>query len=120
VLEGAVCGQPEHESDARARLRALSGREHEVLSAVALIQSPVLSPQSSGERSGVARAVVRFRALSEDEIEQYVATGEWRGRAGGYAIQGYGSTLVDHVDGDLDTVIGLPVTLLAELAPELF
>jgi septum formation protein len=67
----------------------------------------------------VARSVVAFRALATEEIGAYVASGEWRERAGGYAIQGLGSILAERVEGDLSNVIGLPLALLLELAPEL-
>ncbi|MDQ2700154.1 MAG: Maf family protein, partial [Actinomycetota bacterium] len=71
------------------------------------------------QRTGVAVSRVRFRRLETPEIDRYLASGEWRGRAGGYAIQGWGSALVAGVDGDISNVIGLPVGLLLELAPEL-
>jgi septum formation protein len=67
----------------------------------------------------VATSVVTFRELRSEEVERYLAFGEWRDRAGGYAIQGLGSTLVARVDGDISNVVGLPVGLLLELAPEL-
>jgi septum formation protein len=63
--------------------------------------------------------VVTFRKLSRDDIDRYLASGEWRDRAGAYAIQGLGAMLAEHVEGDLSNVIGLPVGLLLELAPEL-
>jgi septum formation protein len=70
-------------------------------------------------REGVVRSVVAFRHLDNTDIDRYLSSGEWRGRAGGYAIQGLGSTLADRVEGDLANVIGLPLGLLLELAPEL-
>lgn len=114
VLEGRVVGKPEDESRAREYLARLSGRDHSVFSGLA-----VLGPEEGRVRSGVAESTVRFRELGEDEINRYVASGEWRGRAGGYAIQGRGSALVAGVDGDISNVIGLPVGLLLDLAPEL-
>jgi len=63
--------------------------------------------------------MVSFRSLSSALLETYLASGEWRDRAGAYAVQGLGSSLVERVDGDLSNVIGLPVSLLLELAPEL-
>lgn len=60
-----------------------------------------------------------FRQLDTRLLDAYLAAGEWRGRAGGYAIQGLGAVLVDRVEGDLSNVIGLPVGLLLRLAPEL-
>jgi septum formation protein len=114
VLDGVVLGQPEDEDAARELLRALGGREHEVLSGLALVEA------GAKERSGVERSTVRFRELDNATVERYVATGEWRGRAGGYAVQGLGSALVDRVQGDVTNVIGLPLGMLWALAPELF
>jgi septum formation protein len=114
VVDGKPLGKPAGEDDAREFLELLSGRSHEVLSGLAII-----GPEPDRTRDGVARSVVAFRTLGGDEIDAYVASGEWRERAGGYAIQGLGSTLVERVEGDLANVIGLPVALLLELAPEL-
>ena len=71
-------------------------------------------------RAAVAETGVRFRALTGAEIDAYVDTGEWRERAGGYAIQGRGALLVSEIDGDYLNVVGLPVAELARTAPELF
>jgi septum formation protein len=79
----------------------------------------VVVGEDGGERSGVCSSTVTFRQLGENEVERYLESGEWRGRAGGYALQGLGSTLVARVEGDVANVIGLPVGLLLELAPEL-
>jgi septum formation protein len=114
VLEDKVIGKPLDEVRAHEYLAQLSGREHTVLSGLA-----VLGPDESQERTGVVESVVRFRDLTTLEIETYLASGEWQGRAGGYAIQGRGSALVAGVEGDISNVIGLPVGLLLELAPEL-
>ncbi len=114
VLEGRVIGKPETTGEARDYLERLSGRTHEVLSGLAL-----LGPEPGQVRSGVARSTVRFRELPDPDIDRYLASGEWQGRAGGYAIQGRGSALVAGVDGDISNVIGLPVRLLLDLAPEL-
>ena len=105
-LDGAVLGKPADGAGAERRLRGLSGRTHEVLSGVA-----VIGP--SGERTGLERTLVSFRDLAEHEIAAYVGSGEWRDRAGGYAVQGLGSALVARVDGDLSNVIGLPIPLLS-------
>ena len=67
----------------------------------------------------MARSVVAFRELDDATIDRYLASGEWRGRAGGYAIQGLGSILVDRVEGDFSNVVGLPIRLLLELDPAL-
>jgi septum formation protein len=112
ALDGALMGKAANEREARERLVALSGRTHEVLSGVALVSS-------SAERVGVARSCVTFHPLSEDVIGLYLNSDEWKDRAGAYAIQGLGSILVESVHGDVSNVIGLPLALLLELAPEL-
>jgi septum formation protein len=118
ALDGVALGQPEDTDEAAGMLRRLSGREHQVFGALAL-----LGPDRIGDRprarEGRTSSTVRFRKLDEQEIDAYLRSGEWRGRAGAYAIQGLGSALVDEVRGDLSNVIGLPVPLLVELAPEL-
>ncbi|HKT84202.1 MAG TPA: Maf family protein, partial [Solirubrobacterales bacterium] len=70
--------------------------------------------------SGLERTSVIFKQLSEAEKVRYVEFGEWQGRSGGYAIQTLGSTLVERIEGSVSNVVGLPVALLLELAPELF
>jgi septum formation protein len=113
VLDGRILGQPATPQEARSYLLMLSGREHEVLSGL------VVAGEDGQERSGVCSSTVTFRQLGEKEVERYVDSGEWRERAGGYALQGLGSTLVARVEGDVANVIGLPIGLLLELAPEL-
>jgi septum formation protein len=71
------------------------------------------------ERTALARTAVTFRALEPDELDSYVATGEWRERSGGYAIQQAGATLVQAVDGDIENVVGLPLASLLGIYPEL-
>jgi septum formation protein len=117
VLEGRVLGKPGDEGQARALLEALSGRAHEVLTGVVL-----LDPRGAGatERSGIARSTVTFRDLDAATMQLYIDSGEWRGRAGAYAIQGLGSILIERLAGDFSNVVGLPVPLLLDLAPELF
>src|SRR5207245_6061137 len=95
-----------------AYLRRLEGRAHLVLSGLVLLDG-------DGERSGVERTVVTFRQLDERVRRWYLNTGEWRDRAGAYAIQGRGAALVERIDGDFWNVVGLPVPLLLGLAPEL-
>jgi septum formation protein len=105
IVDGAVYGKPADEAEARASLRLLAGREHVVLSGLTLLGG-------AGERTAHAATTVRFRPVDEREIEDYVASGEWRGRAGGYAIQGRGAGLVESVEGCFYNVVGLPVALL--------
>jgi septum formation protein len=115
VIDGEVLGQPDGQEEARAHLQRLSGSEHHVLGGLAL-----LGPDADAEpRTGVDVSTVAFRELDESLLNAYLASGEWRGRAGSYAIQGLGSALVDIVRGDVSNVIGLPVGLLLRLAPEL-
>ena len=113
VVDGRILGQPGTPEEARSYLLMLSGRDHEVLSGLVVVGG------DGAERSGVCRSTVTFRELGEAEVDRYVESGEWRGRAGGYALQGLGSTLVAQVEGDVANVIGLPVGLLLELAPPL-
>jgi nucleoside triphosphate pyrophosphatase len=114
AVAGRLLGKPAGEREARESLQLLSGRVHEVLSGLVL-----LGPEDGRVREGVVRSVVAFRHLDNTDIDRYLSSGEWRGRAGGYAIQGLGSTLADRIEGDLANVIGLPLGLLLELAPEL-
>jgi septum formation protein len=75
---------------------------------------------SEGEiRTALASTQVTFRTVSDELLEWYLASGEWRGRAGGYAIQGRGAALVASIDGDYSNVVGLPVTVLLDLLPDL-
>jgi septum formation protein len=109
-LDGHLFGKPADEHQARRYLERLSGRTHEVFSGLVLIHD-------GAERSGVARTEVTFRELDEPLIEWYVAGGEWRDRAGGYAVQGRGAALIASIVGDYWNVVGLPVALLLDLAP---
>jgi septum formation protein len=109
---GAIYGKPADADGARATLEALSGATHEVVSGLAL-----LLPQE--ERTAVTRTTVTFRELDDELLDWYLARGEWRGRAGGYAIQGAGAALVREVQGDYENVVGLPLASLLDLWPEL-
>jgi septum formation protein len=112
VIDGRVLGKADDAAQARAFLRLLAGRRHEVISGLCLCGPGV-------ERAGHAVTTVTFRALDDAAVERYVAGGEWRERAGAYAIQGAGSALVEAVDGDYFNVVGLPVALLVSLLAEL-
>jgi len=118
VVDGRVVGQPAFEGEARWCLETLSGRSHEVLGALALI-GPERVNGEPAVRTGVESCRVTFDELGPELIDRYLASEEWRGRAGGYAVQGLGSALVDRVEGDVSNVIGLPIRLLLNLAPEL-
>jgi nucleoside triphosphate pyrophosphatase len=113
VLDGKALGKPADAAEARSYLDRMSGRAHEVLSGLVVLAH-------GEERSGLERTTVVFKQLSEAEKERYVRFGEWEGRSGGYAIQTLGSTLVERLEGSVSNVVGLPVGLLIDLAPELF
>jgi len=113
VLDGGALGKPADAAESRRYLDRMSGRAHEVLSGLVVLVD-------GEERLGLERTSVVFKDLSDAEKERYVAFGEWQGRSGGYAIQTLGSTLVERVEGSVSNVVGLPVGLLFELAPELF
>lgn len=108
-----ILGKPACASEAERFLRFLSGRWHEVYGGVAL-------RQAGRECWDFAVTRVYFRSLSETELASYVASGEWRQRAGGYAIQAKGALLVERIDGDYSNVVGLPVPQLARMAPDVF
>lgn len=108
VVDGRVLGKPADVDAARAMLAGLSGRMHQVMSGVVLV-----TPDGTDEALAVAD--VRFRDIDGPLMEWYLGLGEWRGRAGGYAIQGAGAALVESITGDPTTIIGLPLGDLAAL-----
>ena len=105
-----IWGKPTDQEHAGETLQALSGRRHTVISGLCVIAQ-------GRPRTAAATTTVQFRALSDELIDWYLASGEWRERAGGYAIQGRGAALVAAIDGDYTNVVGLPVATLLELAP---
>jgi septum formation protein len=105
-----IWGKPADDAQANETLRALQGRRHTVISGVCVIAG-------AGTRTAAATTAVRFRSLDAALIDWYLASGEWRERAGGYAIQGRGAALVESIEGDYTNVVGLPVPTLLELAP---
>ncbi len=113
AFEGVIYGKPRDEADARATLTALGGATHQVVSGLAVLL------EGEPGRMAIARTAVTFRDLDERLLEWYLTTGEWRGRAGGYAIQGAGAALVRAVDGDYENVVGLPLASLLDVYPEL-
>jgi len=112
VINRRVLGKPRDEADARRMLSMLSGREHTVITAVAVARGRKL-------RSAVEEVRVKFRRLREDEIDAYVATGEPMDKAGAYGIQGFGATIVECVNGDYFAVMGLPLARLVTLLRDL-
>jgi septum formation protein len=109
ACSGLILGKPADRADARRTLELLSGTRHDVLTAVCVW----LLPQRLW-LGGLAKATVQMRRLSAEEIEQYLESGQWEGKAGAYAIQEQ-DPFVSLVDGDFDTVVGLPMKLVARL-----
>jgi septum formation protein len=107
-VDGAVLGKPADEDEAVRMLAQLAGRTHEVLGGLVL-------RREGRDCEAIASTLVQFRDLDPTEVSAYVATGEWRGRAGGYAIQGRGAALVERIEGDFWNVVGLPVPELIRL-----
>ena len=109
----AILGKPADAAEAREHLTRLSGRAHAVIGGFALV--------ADGELvlDGVERTLVTFRALTPELLDWYLATDEWQGRAGGYAIQGAGAALVTGIEGDYLNVVGLPLTRLLDARPDL-
>jgi len=108
LFEGALLGKPADATEAEAMLEALAGRTHEVVSGLCL-RTP------AWEELHEEVTHVTFRTLTPRDLAHYVASGEWEGRAGGYAIQGLGAGLVERVEGDFLNVVGLPGSLLVRL-----
>ena len=111
VCDDEILGKPADEAEARAMLRRLSGRSHEVVTGVCLVDG-------GGAHSGVERSRVTFAELSEDDVAWYVATGEPLDKAGGYNIHGRGALLIEAIEGSPSNVAGLPVRLLLKLSRE--
>jgi septum formation protein len=112
VVDGDVLGKPSDASDAERMLRRLQNRSHIVMTGVAVLWNGRMA-------SGVEEVGVTFRALSDDEIVAYVATGEPMDKAGAYGIQGYGATIVERVDGDYFAVMGLALNRMVRLMESL-
>jgi len=108
VINRKVLGKPTDTADAARMLGMLSGREHMVITAVAVARGRKL-------RSAIEEVRVKFRRLRDDEIEAYIATGEPMDKAGAYGIQGFGATIVERVEGDYFAVMGLPLVRLVGL-----
>ena len=109
-LDGVPLGKPADAADARRMLRALSGREHEVFSGVC-----AMNARTGESQTRVARTGVRFRELTDAEIDAYIATGEPMDKAGAYGIQGGAGAFVAALDGSFENVMGFPVDVVAEL-----
>jgi septum formation protein len=113
AVDGDILGKPADRQMAREYLERLSGRSHEVVGGFALAE------HGDVVVVGVQRTTVTFRPTTPALLDWYLATGEWQGRAGGYAIQGAGAALVTDVEGDYLNVVGLPLARLLDLRPDL-
>ena len=113
AVDGDILGKPADADQAREYVARLAGRTHQVVGAIAIARD--------GELAHTATEItqVHFRQASPALLDWYVGTGEWRGRAGGYAIQGAGAVLVEAIEGDYLNVVGLPLQRLIDLVPEL-
>jgi septum formation protein len=130
VVDGAILGKPTDADDAARMLRMLSGRQHQVITGVAVVKSPLkpkadLSTGSGHALNGAHGVIVRsettvvmMNELSDDEIRDYVATGEPMDKAGAYAIQGIASRWIPRIEGDYSNVVGLPVALVHQMLRE--
>ncbi len=114
VLDGAVLGKPKDAEDARRMLSALSGKTHAVYTGVALLRC-----EDGRMRTHLEETKVTFRVLSEEEIRDYIATGEPMDKAGAYGIQGKGGALVEKTEGDFQNVVGLPLGAVRRLLKEM-
>lgn len=110
LLDGRILGKPQNAEDAKKMLKALSGREHIVITGIGIVDV-----DNQNTMSGEEQTIVYFRRISDEEIERYVATGEPLDKAGGYGIQGKGGFFIRRIEGDYFNVVGLPVSLLYEL-----
>jgi len=111
IVDGEILGKPLDERDGSSMLQKLSGRAHEVLTGISL-------RTSTGEWGRVETTRVYMTGLSADDIAWYVASGEGRDKAGGYAVQGLASRFIPRIDGSYSNVVGLPVATVAELLRE--
>ena len=108
VCDGAVLGKPADATEAERMLETLAGKSHEVVSGLCL-RTP------AWEELHAETTTVTFRTLAARDIAAYLSTGEWQSRAGAYAIQGVGASLIERIDGDYLNVVGLPAALLIRL-----
>jgi nucleoside triphosphate pyrophosphatase len=113
LCDGRLYGKPGTSAGAEEMLESLAGKTHEVVSGLAL-----LTPAWEEVQREVTR--VTFRPLTARDLARYVASGEWEGRAGAYAIQGLGASLVERIEGDYLNVVGLPAARLVQMLAERF
>lgn len=111
AINDTILGKPKNKDDAKAMLKLLSGKSHSVFTGVSVISK-------DKTKSFAVETKVKFFDLSDEEIDSYIATGEPMDKAGAYGIQGYGSLLVESIDGDYFNVVGLPISILNRVLKE--
>lgn len=115
VYKEEILGKPVDEDEARKMLEALRNTWHEVYTGIGLV-----CLETDGKCVDVVKTRVKFKDFSDQVLEAYLNTGEWRGKAGAYGIQGYGSLLVEEIQGDYFNVVGLPLSKLSDLLENRF
>ncbi len=113
VLGNNILGKPETQAEAGKMLEQISGRWHEVLSGICLIDCAL-----NRTRSGFGRSRVHFRRLSRRDIQWYLTTGEHRDKAGAYGVQGYASLFIDRIEGCYFNIVGFPISVFQKLCKE--
>jgi len=116
VVKGEILGQPRDDDDARRMLKLLSGKWHDVLTGVALVRAG----EGTETLVDYERTRVRFAEMSADEIEWYVGTGEPKGKAGAYAVQGRAALFIEEIEGEYFNIVGLPIRLVYKLVNQGF
>ncbi|MTI48516.1 Maf family nucleotide pyrophosphatase [Sporosalibacterium faouarense] len=115
VYKDKVLGKPDNEEEAMDMLMSLNGKEHLVLTGICLIQVGTLKKVVS-----YSKTRVKFRNLSQEKLKRYLSTGEYKDKAGSYGIQGYGSILVDWIEGSYSNIVGLPISKVDYLLEKYF
>lgn len=114
VYEDEVLGKPRNRDDAFAMLSKLQGKAHTVFSGIAFVDAG-----NGSSKVSYSSTKVTMKPLSPDQINRYIATGEPNDKAGAYAIQGFGATIIEKIDGDYFTVVGLPLSLLSDMLSDI-
>jgi len=115
VLDNKVLGKPKDESEAKHMIESLSGKTHQVITGISLINL-----ENNKKIIDYVVSNVKFKDLSEDDINDYISTNESLDKAGAYGIQGYGALLVDEIKGDYFNIVGLPISRLSDLLKKHF
>lgn len=110
VMDDEIFGKPDDREDARRILTRLSGSSHQVITGIV-----IMHPETDARLMGHDVSVIHMRKLSGDEIEAYLDTGEWQGKAGAYGIQDYGDAFVERYEGSFTNIVGLPMELVKDM-----